>query len=283
MSTNIIFNTQPAVSQISSVEEHEKRYEPPAVVDTENNVYTDSDGNPCSVETLCRKEPYWAANRIKKLTEELQRSNGRVAELKSRTFAMAYGASGVSSFGKNTIQHQKDLLKKQAEKIRELESVNQSLRAENEQLHLQLSHCVPRTVEEQAEKIRELEQSLAQQTDAVRTYQSWVEKLQRDKGYSDQPMNPEWLKQKSKIEEQAEEIEKLHRRLSECVPRAVEEQATKIKELEEELNFQKEAAKDWEALAQWRTMELIEDSAVAEAPGVTRPVLHVQSQYDLDE
>lgn len=173
-------------------------------IDVANNVYTDIDGNPCSIETLCRKEPYWAANCITVLKEKLRQSNERVAELKNRTFAMAYGSTGKGLAVVDQREH--DLLEKQVKTL--LKTIERQ-RHEIEALH----HGEP----------------------AI------------------QPMNPEWLKQKSKIEEQE---------------KVIEEQADLIKTYQTWVyQLQGEAG----------------PSAVAEAPGVTRPVLHVQSQYDLDD
>jgi hypothetical protein len=35
--------------------------------------YHDSDGNPCTLETLCRKEPMWAASTIRELKKNYER------------------------------------------------------------------------------------------------------------------------------------------------------------------------------------------------------------------
>lgn len=37
------------------------------------HIYRDSDGRPCSLDVLCRREPAWAANRIRTLTEAARR------------------------------------------------------------------------------------------------------------------------------------------------------------------------------------------------------------------
>lgn len=34
--------------------------------------YHDGDGNPCTLDSLCRKEPAWAANRIRIMREALE-------------------------------------------------------------------------------------------------------------------------------------------------------------------------------------------------------------------
>lgn len=43
---------------------------------TEPQTYYDVDGNECSLDTLCRREPAWAANRIRVLIAKVQQLSG---------------------------------------------------------------------------------------------------------------------------------------------------------------------------------------------------------------
>ena len=38
-----------------------------------SDTYTDSDGNACTLEVMCRREPEWAANRLRADRERLRR------------------------------------------------------------------------------------------------------------------------------------------------------------------------------------------------------------------
>lgn len=66
--------------------------------------YQDIDGNPCSLDVLCRREPAWAANRIRVMTAELDAVRADLAELVaalpkcSKCAMSATGRSG-SRFG----------------------------------------------------------------------------------------------------------------------------------------------------------------------------------------
>jgi hypothetical protein len=45
--------------------------------------YHDVYGNPCSLPTLCRRDPGWAANRIRHMTEQLSQAQAEIAALKA--------------------------------------------------------------------------------------------------------------------------------------------------------------------------------------------------------
>ena len=48
-----------------------------------DTAYTDCDGNPCTLDTLCRREPAWAANRIRVTLATAERLRARVVELEA--------------------------------------------------------------------------------------------------------------------------------------------------------------------------------------------------------
>lgn len=66
--------------------------------------YQDADGKTCSLDSLCRKEPAWAANRIRVMTDQLQQARHAIAfaqkELAdyrlriARALGMYYSAEG---------------------------------------------------------------------------------------------------------------------------------------------------------------------------------------------
>lgn len=43
--------------------------------------YTDSEGRECALDTLCRREPEWAANRIRALVGDLAKARARLSVL----------------------------------------------------------------------------------------------------------------------------------------------------------------------------------------------------------
>lgn len=56
----------------------------PKVPEVTVDQYYDQDGNPCSLEVLCMREPAWATNRIRALTEQLVDALEAIAEAERR-------------------------------------------------------------------------------------------------------------------------------------------------------------------------------------------------------
>lgn len=71
--------------------------------------YTDQDGNPCTLESLCRLDPLWAANRIRAESEriaELEAEVERLREISDRIVAVSIAIAAAGDVIATAYEHE---------------------------------------------------------------------------------------------------------------------------------------------------------------------------------